>query len=113
METISRDSVMTSMTDQPEKRFRLYLEVSQVLGRQRSRGQVVNVCPELLGTKLDWMGGSNTWKYLQRVTSLTETNAAWLNIWTSPPPPSLDSGSYTDLFGTNAMQFYQIKAVRP
>jgi len=65
------------------------------------------------GVKLDWLAGSNSWKYLQRAISLSETNAAWLNLWTSPPPPSPDSGSYTDSFGTNAMQFYRIKATRP
>lgn len=62
--------------------------------------------------KLDWLAGSNSWKYLQRAIAVTQTNAAWLNIWTSPPPPSPDSGSYTDLFGTNAMQFYRIKVTR-
>jgi len=64
------------------------------------------------GVRLGWLAGSNSWKYLQRAISLTETNAAWFNIWTSPPPPSPDSGSFTDSFGTNTMQFYRMKATR-
>lgn len=70
---------------------------------------VVNVTA---GTKLDWFGGSNAWKYLQRTDSFNGTNTAWLNFWTSPPPPSADSGSYTDAVGTNTAQFYRIKATR-
>jgi len=64
------------------------------------------------GVKLDWLAGSNSWKFLQSTMSLTGTNAPWFNIWTSPAPPSPDSGSYTDSFGTDATKFYRLKATR-
>jgi hypothetical protein len=44
-------------------------------------------------------------------TTLTPTNQ-WLNIFTATPP-TLITGSYTDLFGTNAMRFHRIQAPRP
>jgi hypothetical protein len=57
-------------------------------------------------------GGSNAWMYLQRSPALAGTNANWVNIWTSAPPTPI-SGSYTDFFGTNLMEFYRMKIVYP
>ncbi len=50
--------------------------------------------------------------YLQRSPALAGTNANWVNIWTSAPPTPI-SGSYTDFFGTNLMEFYRMKIVYP
>ncbi len=63
------------------------------------------------GIKIDWTGGIYATQYLQRNFSLVGTNP-WLNIFTAPPPTTI-SGSYMDLFGTNALKFYRIKATRP
>jgi hypothetical protein len=60
------------------------------------------------GVKIDWLGGIQAKQNLQRLDNLS-TNF-WLNISTSFPTPI--SGSYTDYFGTNAIQFYRIKATR-
>ncbi len=70
------------------------------------------ITPVQGGIQFNWQGGSNAWLYLQRSPSLAGTNANWMNIWTSAPP-TLTSGSYTDLFGTNPMEFYRFKIVSP
>jgi hypothetical protein len=46
------------------------------------------------------------------VRLLAGTNANWVNIWTGAPPTPI-SGSYTDFFGTNPMEFYRMKIVSP
>ena len=60
---------------------------------------------------IEWMGGTVARQYLQRSSSLQETNA-WQNILTNHPP-TLTSASYIDDMGTNALMFYRIKVVRP
>ena len=62
------------------------------------------------GVKLDWHGGVDATQYLQRNDFLGSTNQ-WLNIHTAAPPTPI-SGSYTDWVGTNALQFYRMKADR-
>ncbi len=64
------------------------------------------------GIQFIWQGGSNAWLYLQRSPALAGTNSNWVNIWTSPPS-LLNSGSYTDFFGTNPMEFYRLQIVNP
>jgi YD repeat-containing protein len=64
------------------------------------------------GIGLNWQSGSNAFLYLQRSPALAGTNAVWVNIWTSAPP-TLMSGSFTDFFGTNLMEFYRMKIVSP
>ena len=60
---------------------------------------------------LTWQSGSNATLYLQRLR-LLDPGSAWLDILTNPAPTPT-SGSYNDQLGTNAMQFYRIKATRP
>ena len=62
------------------------------------------------GLVVIWQGGTNATQDLQRVLSLGGTEQ-WSNIFTALPPTPF-SGSYTDSFGTNAPQFYRIKATR-
>jgi hypothetical protein len=62
------------------------------------------------GLKLDGEGGTNATQLLQSALSLTEI-AAWFNMYTAAPPTPV-SGSYTDLLGTSAMQFYRIRVER-
>lgn len=64
------------------------------------------------GIQFNWQGSTNAWLYLQRSPALAGTNAVWVNIWTGAPP-TLNSGSYTDFFGTNPMGFYRLKVVNP
>lgn len=64
------------------------------------------------GIQFNWQGGTNAWLYLQRSPTLAGTNAVWVNIWTGAPPTPI-SGSYTDFFGTNPMEFYRLKVVNP
>ncbi|MGO8839219.1 MAG: hypothetical protein ACLQAH_09010 [Limisphaerales bacterium] len=62
--------------------------------------------------QFNWQGSTNAWLYLQRTPALAGTNAVWVNIWTGAPPTPI-SGSYTDFFGTNPMEFYRMKIVGP
>jgi YD repeat-containing protein len=64
------------------------------------------------GIKFNWQGGTNACLYLQRSPALGGTNALWINIWTGAPPTPI-SGSYTDFFGTNRMEFYRMKIINP
>lgn len=61
------------------------------------------------GVKIDWLGGIQATQNLQRLDNLG-TNL-WVNISTNLPPTPI-SGSYTDLFGTNGMQFYRVRVTR-
>jgi hypothetical protein len=70
------------------------------------------IAPVQGGIQFNWQGGSNDWLYLQRSPALAGTNANWVNIWTGAPPTPI-SGSYTDFFGTNPMEFYRMKIVSP
>jgi YD repeat-containing protein len=70
------------------------------------------ITPVQGGIQFNWQGGSNAWLYLQRSPTLAGTNAVWVNIWTGAPPTPI-SGSYTDFFGTNPMEFYRLKVVNP
>jgi hypothetical protein len=60
---------------------------------------------------VSWQGGVQATQYLQRRLRLFDTNDSWLDLLTNPPPTPV-SGSYTDLLGTNAMQFYRVRAER-
>ena len=62
------------------------------------------------GLKLDWQGGVEATQILQRNLSVGGADS-WLNIHTVAPPTST-SGSYTDVLGTNALQFYRLKVNR-
>ena len=62
------------------------------------------------GLKLDWQGGVEATQILQRNLSVGGADS-WLNIHTAAPPTST-SGSYTDVLGTNALQFYRLKVNR-
>jgi hypothetical protein len=68
------------------------------------------IMPVQGGIQFNWQGGTNAWLYLQRSPALAGTNAVWVNIWTGTPPTPI-SGSYTDFFGTNPMEFYRFKIV--
>lgn len=62
------------------------------------------------GVKLDWLGGSVATQYLQRNLTL-DSGGSWSNLFTNLPPTAI-TGSYTDALGTNAAQFYRIRAIR-
>jgi hypothetical protein len=64
------------------------------------------------GLAFSWQGDTNLVQYLQRSPALAGTNASWVNIWTGFPPTPI-TGSYTDFFGTNQMQFYRLKIGTP
>jgi YD repeat-containing protein len=64
------------------------------------------------GIGLNWQSGSNVSLYLQRSPALAGTNLNWVNIWTGAPPTPV-TGSYTDFFGTNPMEFYRMKTGSP
>lgn len=62
------------------------------------------------GVWMEWQGGILATQYLQRAVSLDASN-----VWTDliiNAPPTPPSGSFTDGLGTNAMQFYRIRAAR-
>lgn len=61
------------------------------------------------GLVLNWQGGINATQFIERINNLTTNN--WQRIFTNLPPTPI-SGSYTDAPGTNATQFYRIKATR-
>lgn len=61
------------------------------------------------GVVLNWQGGSNATQFVESLSNLTTNN--WLTLSTNLPPTPI-SGSYTDSPGTNAAQFYRIKATR-
>jgi YD repeat-containing protein len=64
------------------------------------------------GLAFSWHGNTNLTQYLQRSPALIGTNASWVNIWTGFPPTPV-TGSYTDFFGTNKMEFYRLKIGTP
>ena len=70
------------------------------------------ITPVLGGMRFNWQGSTNAWLYLQRSPALAGTNVNWVNVWIGAPPTPI-SGSYTDFFGTNPMEFYRIKIVSP
>lgn len=59
---------------------------------------------------VNWQGGIQATQYLQRRFTLDGSNS-WRDILTNPAPTPT-TGSYTDLLGTNAMQFYRMKVVQ-
>ncbi len=58
---------------------------------------------------VSWQGGAEATQFLERKVSLLDAN--WRIILINVPPTPT-SGSYTDMLGTNAMQFYRIRAER-
>lgn len=63
------------------------------------------------GISLHWTGGVEATQYLQRCVTLDGDGGTWTDIYTNPPPtPTV--GGYTNLFGTNGVQFYRIRATR-
>lgn len=71
--------------------------------------RMTGALPMPSGLWIQWQGGVQATQYLQRLSDL-HTNF-WQSIATSLPPTPI-SGSYTDAPGTNAIQFYRIKATR-
>jgi hypothetical protein len=70
---------------------------------------LTGINPVAGGMRIQWEGGIFATQYVQRLNNLN-TNV-WLNISTSLPPTPI-SGSFTDAPGTNATEFYRVKAVR-
>jgi hypothetical protein len=68
--------------------------------------RITGLRPVLGGMKIDWLGGTNGIQYLQRADTLNSNT--WADIFTNPAPTPF-SGSYTDMLGTNAMQFYRVR----
>jgi hypothetical protein len=92
--------------------FQLNTTVSTVSNPTNPPVNFTGITPVQGGIQFNWQGGSNAWLYLQRSPALAGTNVNWVNIWTGAPPTPI-SGSYTDSFGTNAMEFYRMKIVSP
>ncbi len=92
--------------------FQLNTTVATVSNPTNPPVNFTGITPVQGGIQFNWQGGSNAWLYLQRSPALAGTNVNWVNIWTGAPPTPI-SGSYTDSFGTNAMEFYRMKIVSP
>lgn len=74
-----------------------------------SKLQITSADRTPIGLVINWQGGVNATQFIQRISSLTTND--WQQVFTNLPPTPI-SGSYTDSFGTNAMQFYRLKVTR-
>jgi hypothetical protein len=107
----AQDFMLTGNWSQPTP-FQLNTTVATVLNPTNPPVSFTGIFSVRGGLQFNWQSGSNAFLYLQRSPVLAGTNAVWVNIWTGAPP-TLMSGSYTDFFGTNPMEFYRMKIGSP
>jgi hypothetical protein len=105
----AQDFMLTGSWSQPTP---FQLNTSIAINPTNPPVNFTGITPVQGGIQFNWQGGSNAWLYLQRSPTLSGTNMNWVNIWTGAPPTPI-SGSYTDSFGTNPMEFYRFKIVSP
>jgi hypothetical protein len=58
--------------------------------------------------RITWQGGTNVRQYLERRTTLNNTDTGWLSIYTNRPPTSV-SNVYVDTLGADSARFYRIR----
>jgi hypothetical protein len=79
-------------------------------GDSNSALKVLGISVMSGGVRVDFQGGSNAWQYLECRQDMS-TNGQWIIVLTNSPP-TLTNTNFLDVRGTNAMQFYRIKAER-
>jgi hypothetical protein len=72
--------------------------------------RIINILGATNTATISWTGGIGATQYVDRCTDLV-SGPQWKRLTTNDPPTAV-STNYTDLFATNAVYFYRIRARR-
>jgi len=73
--------------------------------------RITAIQPQPGGVSIAWQGGVEATQYLQQRLTLEDGKDTWLDIFTNPPPTTIN-GNQTLLLGTNSLMFYRLRATR-